>query len=173
MLPMTVALGASANQDAGMIAVTALVVAQIDRIADEKRQVRTVELVCLAVALACVGAARPPYLALLLMLLPIAPGARGWVALGTAGAAAAFWCGAVALYVMRPLGQANPAVQISGLLAHPSCLVPGCDGATLTREGEEALWQQFYMAAPELRRVFEPSSKGRKKAPGPSRPATS
>ena len=45
------------------------------------------------------------------------------------------------------------------------CLVPGSRDATLTREGEEALWQQFFTAQPEQRREFEPSSKRRKKRP--------
>jgi hypothetical protein len=45
------------------------------------------------------------------------------------------------------------------------CAVPVCDGASsiLTRQAEDALWQEFFTAAPERRRVFEPSSKRRKK----------
>jgi ABC-type lipoprotein export system ATPase subunit len=43
-------------------------------------------------------------------------------------------------------------------------LVPDCDGATLTREGEDALWQQFFTAALEQRRMFEPSSERRTRA---------
>jgi hypothetical protein len=42
----------------------------------------------------------------------------------------------------------------------------------LTREGEDALWQQVFTAQPERRRVFEPSSKRRKKAPAPWQLAT-
>jgi hypothetical protein len=52
------------------------------------------------------------------------------------------------------------------------CVVPGSSGASLAREGEDALWQQVFTAQPERRRVFEPSSKRRKKAPGPWPPAT-
>src|SRR4051794_22794035 len=37
----------------------------------------------------------------------------------------------------------------------------------LTREGEDALWQQVFMAQPARRREFEPSSKGRKRRPAP------
>ena len=48
-----------------------------------------------------------------------------------------------------------------------TCLVPECDGASLTRQGEDALWQDYFTAAPVRRRVFEPNSKRRKKAPGP------
>jgi hypothetical protein len=53
-----------------------------------------------------------------------------------------------------------------------ACVVPGSRGASLTREGEDALWQQVFMAQPERRRVLEPSSKGRKRAPAPWPPAT-
>ena len=51
------------------------------------------------------------------------------------------------------------------------CVVPDSDGASLilNRQEEDALWQVFFTAAPERRRVFEPSSKRRKKAPGPLR----
>jgi hypothetical protein len=37
----------------------------------------------------------------------------------------------------------------------------------LGRQGEDALWQQVFTAQPARRRVFEPSSKRRKKAPAP------
>ncbi len=43
------------------------------------------------------------------------------------------------------------------------CAVPGSSGAFLTREGEDALWQQVFTAQPERRREFEPSSKRRKR----------
>ena len=52
------------------------------------------------------------------------------------------------------------------------CVVPGSSGASLTREGEDALWRQVFTAQPERRRVFEPSSKRRKRAPGPWPTAT-
>ena len=53
-----------------------------------------------------------------------------------------------------------------------TCLVPGSRDATLTRKGEEALWQAVFMAAPERRREFEPSSERRKKRPAPWPSAT-
>jgi alcohol dehydrogenase class IV len=43
----------------------------------------------------------------------------------------------------------------------PSCSVPGSRGAFLSREAEDALWQQVFMAQPARRRAFEPSSKRR------------
>jgi O-methyltransferase domain len=51
------------------------------------------------------------------------------------------------------------------------CVVPGCRGA-FSREQEDALWQQVFMAQPARRRVFEPSSKGRKRRAASSPPAT-
>src|SRR3954469_8653935 len=53
----------------------------------------------------------------------------------------------------------------------PKCVVPESRGA-LSRDEEDALWQEFYTAAPAQRRVFEPSSKRRKKRPASSLPAT-
>jgi hypothetical protein len=38
----------------------------------------------------------------------------------------------------------------------------------MSRQGEDALWQQVFMAQSARRRVFEPSSKRRKKAPAAS-----
>jgi site-specific DNA recombinase len=52
------------------------------------------------------------------------------------------------------------------------CAVPDSDGASsiLSRQEEDVLWQAFFTAAPARRRVFEPSSKHRKRAPGPLPP---
>jgi hypothetical protein len=54
------------------------------------------------------------------------------------------------------------------------CVVPGCDGAcsVLTRQEEDALWRQAFMAQPARRREFEPSSKRRKRRPAPWPPVT-
>src|SRR4051812_49020707 len=51
------------------------------------------------------------------------------------------------------------------------CGVPESRGA-LSRDEEDALWQEFYTAAPAQRREFEPSSKRRKKRPASLLPAT-
>src|SRR5271170_5096425 len=58
--------------------------------------------------------------------------------------------------------------------AWPRCAVPECNGASsfLSRQEEDVLWQAFCMAAPARRRVFEPSSKRRKRAPAPLQRAT-
>ncbi len=65
-------------------------------------------------------------------------------------------------------GRALVGLPPNSLMAR--CLVPESRAATLTREGEEALWQAAFTAQPERRREFEPSSKRRKKraAPWPS-----
>ncbi|OYR22308.1 transcriptional regulators family protein [Brucella grignonensis] len=59
-------------------------------------------------------------------------------------------------------------------LSGARCVVPDCDGASLilSRQDEDVLWQVFFTAAPARRRIFEPSSKRRKRAPGPLPPAT-
>ncbi len=120
MLPMTIALAASANQDAGMIAFMALAVSQIDRIADEQRCSRPIELSCIAAALACIAMGRPPYAALLFVFLPLAKGRSGRVACIIAVTAVAVWCSLVAIFVMRPLtDQANPNAQLASLMADP------------------------------------------------------
>lgn len=49
----------------------------------------------------------------------------------------------------------------------PRCSVPESRDAKLTRAGVEALWQAFFMAAPERRREFEPSSNRRKRRAAP------
>ena len=67
---------------------------------------------------------------------------------------------------------AAAAIREAGhdICCHGWCLVPGSRDATLTREAEEALWQAVFMAQPEQRREFEPSSKRRKRrlAPWPA-----
>jgi hypothetical protein len=66
--------------------------------------------------------------------------------------------------VRRPWPQPIPATPET--VAFIACLVPKSRDATLTREGEEALWQAVFMVQPEQRREFEPSSKRRKKTTG-------
>src|SRR5829696_8071874 len=66
-------------------------------------------------------------------------------------------------------GWAEPWVTLPSAVDRSRCTVPDCDGASsfLSRQEEDALWQTFFMAAPARRRVFEPSSKRRKRASGP------
>src|SRR4051812_25009659 len=78
-------------------------------------------------------------------------------------------------WAWAPIGMARraraaPAARIPFRIVN-SCVVPESRGA-LSRDEEDALWQEFYTAAPAQRRVFEPSSKRRKKRPASSLPAT-
>lgn len=123
MLPMTLALAASANQDAGIIATTALVVAELDRIAADGRHAFGLELSAMAAGLAFVSGARPPYIGLLPLLTVAAPGRRGRLALIAAFGAVGVWCGLVALFVMRALGGSDPRGQFLRLVAHPALVL--------------------------------------------------
>src|SRR3954452_2085484 len=68
------------------------------------------------------------------------------------------------------LGQVERAVDQRPAMA-ARCVVPESRGA-LSRDEEDALWQEFYTAAPAQRREFEPSSKRRKRRPASLPPAT-
>ena len=61
------------------------------------------------------------------------------------------------------MSDVSSVPQLVAALKLTRCLVPESRDATLTREGEEALWQAVFMVQPEQRREFEPSSKRRKK----------
>jgi len=73
---------------------------------------------------------------------------------------------------IRPERRLCEEVRLN--LAYRWCAVPDSDGALsiLSRQEEDALWEAFFTAAPARRRVFEPSSKRRKRAAGPLPPAT-
>jgi hypothetical protein len=76
---------------------------------------------------------------------------------------------------VRGLVPASTTVRLVEIFPRPAgCAVPECDGALLIlgRQEKDALWEVFFTAAPARRRVFEPNSKRRKKAPGPLPPAT-
>jgi acyl carrier protein len=65
--------------------------------------------------------------------------------------------------------------RVADVIRKPArCGVPECNGASsfLSGQEEDVLWQAFCMAAPARRRVFEPSSKRRKRAPAPLQRAT-
>ncbi len=55
-------------------------------------------------------------------------------------------------------------VQAKVAVASIRCLVPKSRDATLTHEAVEALWLLVFMAAPERRREFEPSSRARSRS---------
>ena len=73
-----------------------------------------------------------------------------------------------------PSDCANGPTGSDQRVSGTSCAVPECNGASsfLSCQEEDVLWQAFCMAAPARRRVFEPSSKRRKRAPAPLQRAT-
>jgi uncharacterized membrane protein len=73
VLPMTLALEASASQDALIISLVLLAVGAIDRVIDERRTATSSETVLITLALLFPAMARPPYAALCGLLLLISP----------------------------------------------------------------------------------------------------
>jgi uncharacterized membrane protein len=124
MLPMSIALGASASQDAILLPTVAAVVATIDGLISDHRNATRRELVALAAAIATIGMARPPY-ATLCLLLPQAatPGTRlpraTWLAVASSAAAIVVWCGLMAAFTTEPIGGSDPIAQWHFLLADP------------------------------------------------------
>jgi uncharacterized membrane protein len=140
MLPMSVTLGASANQDAVLIPLTALVVARLDQIIAEAREPRTLELWGLAAGLAMIGMARPPYAAFTLLLLQTGKPQRAtWIAACSACVAILAWCALMANYTMVPIGPSDPSAQLRNLLAHPA-FIASVAGNTLAQSGTYA-WE--------------------------------
>ncbi len=85
MLPMTVSLAASVNQDGQIIAASALAAALLTRsdvpAADGPALPRGAAFWAAGLLLACVAAVKPPYAPLLALLLLPLPPARDWLAL--------------------------------------------------------------------------------------------
>ena len=68
--------------------------------------------------------------------------------------------------VLGPMGEvAGKLVRLDLPCIDAECLVPESRDAILSREAEDALWQEFFTAVPARRREFEPSSKRRKRRP--------
>lgn len=127
LLPSVVFLEASCSQDALLLPSCALVAGLVVRALDGRRGLSAGEL---AVGGLCAGAcamARPPYLALALLLFVPAVEAGGgwrrWVRPAGALAAAAVMCGgwmaAVARFGIDTADEADPARQMGFLRAHP------------------------------------------------------
>jgi uncharacterized membrane protein len=119
MLPMTCAVDASISQDALMIGLSLLAVGWIDRIIERGRSADPKELCLLALALAAVGMARPPYVTFaLLPLLTASRLSRGSaVATCSVLVAVGAWSAFVgAVVVTSPW---DPTAQAGLLLAHP------------------------------------------------------
>jgi uncharacterized membrane protein len=132
LLPTSLELAASASQDCGLLAATALVVAVLDRAMAEQRATSGRETLLVAVLLTCIGAARPPYAGFLLLLfLTALPPRRAPVRLAAmCGALILAWCLAVAWRVSIKFGGADIHQQVALLAGDPG-RIPGIVVATL------------------------------------------
>ncbi len=140
LLPMSVALAASASQDAVLIPLAALAVALIDRARSGQAAGRAMQA-GIATILMLVILARPPILPLASLLL-LLPGRRR-LALGLAlgvCAATVLWSAYVARYIAPPMNGADPARTAAALLNHPLAFARVL-GATFDRYGD------FYLAS--------------------------
>jgi uncharacterized membrane protein len=127
VLPMTVAMFASAAQDGLMIALTLLVVACVDRVVAEDRDPTLWETVAIGVATAAVIIARPPYLPLAaLPLIAVQRGRRrAWWNVAAICAASAVWIAYTFASVSVPLqADFNPKAQLLHFLQQPWSFVP-------------------------------------------------
>ena len=130
LLPSALFLNASCAQDPVLLAVAGLVAAMLSRALVEQREFRPGELAGMAGLLALCATARPPYLALgLLLFLPgvEVPGGRGFFWRRWAGPLVAFTCvvavSAAWRHVVLPFGfdtgiGADPEEQYGFLRAH-------------------------------------------------------
>jgi uncharacterized membrane protein len=120
LLPTSLALAASAGQDGLIFACTALVVATLDRMMFEQRTASRSEMLLVASLLVCIGMARPPYAAFLLVLWLAVPAPQMvWKVPAGAAAIILAWCIAVALHVSVRLGGADIGRQLALLGADP------------------------------------------------------
>lgn len=143
LLPATLSLACSASQDGPMLAATALSVALLDRIAADRRAASRAETATIAVLLAAVALARPPYAGFLVLLLLLGPNpTRASLRLmaATAGCVLA-WCLLVALHTSVRLSQADLHAQLAFLAGNPG-RIPAIIAAT-ARAYLPDYWQQL------------------------------
>jgi uncharacterized membrane protein len=128
LLPSTLFLNASCSQDAVLLSLAALLVAVLTRPLVQRRAFTVVELLVSSAVLAMCATARPPYLALsLLLFLPAAelPGSslRRYLAplagFLSVSAASALWRAHVLPFGLDTSDEADPARQLAFLRAHP------------------------------------------------------
>ncbi len=125
MLPMSTALFSILGNDGLIIAVTALGVSTISRAMHQGRPMNRAEVIAAAVCFALVGATKPPYVPLGLVLLVCDTQKRRWRYIA-AGAAVLFAIGwtlwtafAVQTALTSPGTGIEPVGQLHWLLAHP------------------------------------------------------
>jgi Predicted membrane protein (DUF2142) len=160
LLPSTLFLNASCSQDAILLPVAALVVAMLSRPIMARREFTRVELAVTAVLLALCATARPPYVAMALVLfLPaiemraelrgkVCDSAsresnwRRWVAPGVAFTIVVAICG-IWLHLVAPFGlehsdESRPELQAIFLRAHPVAAAWAVLKGTVTAAGDFA-----------------------------------
>ena len=120
LLPMSVALAASASQDSLMIPLAALAVALIDLARAEPQRADPRLFLAAGLALMLVLLARPPYLPLSLLLL-LLPGRHGlkWCLMLGVTVATLIWSAYVSARIAVPMNGADPARQLAFILHHP------------------------------------------------------
>lgn len=128
LLPSALFLQATGSQDALMMPVAALAVAVVWRALSEGRELGREELIAATVPFALCAMARPPYVALgLLMFVPAAEsGTRGrerWIrpaiSFSVVAAASASWWWLVARFGVDSADEADPIRQMQFLRGHP------------------------------------------------------
>jgi hypothetical protein len=125
-MPPSLSLAASASQDSPLLACTALVVALLDQAIFAQRATTRNESVLLAVLLACIGMARPPYAGFLLVLFLMArpPTRTSWRLPAAVASGVLAWCVAVAWHVSVRLNGADAGLQLALLAANPMHIFP-------------------------------------------------
>ena len=129
LLPSALFLQATVSQDALMIPAAALAVAVVWRALSERRELAPEELIAATVPFALCAMARPPYVALgLLVFVPAAEfGARGWarwkkpaISFAVVAGGAALWWSIVARFGVDAADEADPARQLAFMRGHPA-----------------------------------------------------
>jgi uncharacterized membrane protein len=122
ILPMTVALYASASKDALTISLVLLAVGAIDRIINERRAATRSETLMIAIALLFPALARPPYVLLsgLLLLTASSKSLRPWLAGGAVIICSAIWWIYAARTSMVELPPGDSSAQIALSVANPT-----------------------------------------------------
>lgn len=127
LLPMSVALMASASQDALLLSGAALLVALVTRPIAQQRPATDGEFIAMAALIVALSMSRPTNFAFLLLLLPLAPRLRGRISLLSVAAVSTIlvvgWVVLMAaiVQVQQTWGDVVPSMsgQLRHLLAHP------------------------------------------------------
>ncbi len=125
LLPMSTALFSILGNDGLIVAVTALGVAAISRAMHQGRPMNRGEVIAAAVCFALVGATKPPYIPLGLVLLACDTEKRAWGRIAAAAAVAfaigwTMWTAiAVQTALTLPGSGIDPEQQLAWLMAHP------------------------------------------------------